>query len=204
MNNSGKTEPASTITSPDTMKAVEQLTAIDSEELRGIHTALSVIAPRLKALNEAVVAGKNTEATLEKYRKDLAAQRAASPMFEAMIKSHPEIIAAEEAKIVESTRKAVTVEIESLSAQLSTINQHLLTTRQKYGNMPTTVKQEINGRGTVTDGNRAEIETALLSRGYTNVNFSPIGGGHYQVSGVSSAGRARTGKHGSQIIRDWM
>jgi hypothetical protein len=196
---------APTIPAPGTVEAVEKLNDMVSEEIKGVYTALGVIEPRLKALNDAVKAGKDTEGKLEQYRKDVTAQRAASPMFDAMLKSHPEIIADEERKIAEASRKAVTAEIETLNVQVSAIASHLMSTRKKYGTEPVTVKKAgSSSMGTVTDGNKQEILDALAARGYFAVSFNPLGDGvHYQVSAQAPSGKVKTGRYGAQIVSDW-
>jgi Fe-S cluster assembly scaffold protein SufB len=191
------------ITAPGTFKAVEQLTDMSTEEIKGIYTALSVVEPRLKALNSAVKAGSETEKALEKFRKDLTAQRSSTPMFDAFLKDHPEYITTEEAKIADASRKAVTAEIETLTVQMSAINTHLLSVRTKYGVPPVTVKSAGKGAGSVNDGNKVEVLSVLQSRGYSDISFAPIGEGHYQVMARSSLGKIRTGRYTAQIISDW-
>jgi hypothetical protein len=195
-------------TAPATMAAVDALKDMPTEEIKGIYTALSVVEPRLKALSEAVKSGKDTEAALEKYRKDMATQRAASPMYDAMLKSHPELIADEEKKIADGSRKAVTAEIETLNTQMNAIQSHLIAVRAKFGTPAVTVKTagtRQQNPGTLNIQNATLAKAELESRGYSNIEIVELPGfpGYHELRAVSPDGGFRKGRYYAQILKDW-
>ena len=191
-----------------TTAAVDALANMPTEEIRGIYTALSVVEPRLRALSDAVKAGTDTERALQKYREDLNKQRLASPMFDAMMKSHPELIAEQEKAITDGSRKAVTAEIETLSVQLSAIQAHLQNTRSKYGTAPVTVKTQGTRQanpGTLNMQNAVLAKQEVEQRGYSNVEIVEQPGfpGYHELRAVAPDGTFRKGRYYAQILKDW-
>jgi Fe-S cluster assembly scaffold protein SufB len=185
---------------------VVSTTAMDSDEIRGLYTSLNIVEPSVKRLNDAVKAGKETETALLRYREQITKDRATNKMFDEMLKAHPEYISAEESRIVEGSRKAVTAEIEALNGQIATIQSLLQQTRTKYGIAPVTVKQADKKatKGTanrITEENMPALEEKLKARGFLP-SFSPLGDGTFLC--VDTAGSGRTGRYYRKIEEDWV